>query len=380
MDRKGRSLKNILAELSKAYQEDYHFSEGRILGSMCTEPHQLALKAHRQFIESNLGNPDLYQGTKRLHKEVIKMLSKLLHGKGICGNVLSGGTEANITALWIAKKLTGNKKVIMPKSAHFSFIKACDLMNLEPVFVGLDESYRMDIEEAKRKLSNGDVCAVVGVAGSTELGVVDPIPELSELCNENAFLHVDAAFGGFVIPFLKELGYKLPDFDFSLPGVCSITMDPHKMGFSTIPCGCLLVREKKYFEIISRKADYLTGKHTCLLGTRCSASVASAYAVMKFFGRSGYRQAVKKCMATTHYLCDRIVEIGLKLVAEPTMNIVGIKISKVEKVIKDLAKRKWYVSKACNPKCLRIVVMPHVTKKVVDKFIPELEKVCKIVK
>ncbi|MEW6069633.1 MAG: tyrosine decarboxylase MfnA, partial [Candidatus Thermoplasmatota archaeon] len=129
MNKNGELAKNIFKILSKAYQEDFHFSEGRILGSMCTSPHPLALKAHKLFIESNLGNPDLYPGTKKLHDEIIKMLSQLLHGRSICGNVLSGGTEANITALWIAKKLTGNKKVIMPKSAHFSFFKACDLMN-----------------------------------------------------------------------------------------------------------------------------------------------------------------------------------------------------------------------------------------------------------
>ncbi|MEW6070563.1 MAG: tyrosine decarboxylase MfnA, partial [Candidatus Thermoplasmatota archaeon] len=72
-----------------------------------------------------------------------------------------------------------------------------------------------------------------------------------------------------------------------------------------------------------------------------------------------------------------VKELGLELAIEPVLNIVGIKLKNVDKVVKELAKRKWYVSKARNPKCLRIVVMPHVTKKVIDKFIPELEDVCK---
>jgi len=376
MNKKGKPYSQVMKELKSAYDENYHFKDGRILGSMCTKPHMVALKAHSMFIESNLGNPGLYPGTKKLEKKVIKMLGSLLHNKNPYGHITGGGTESNITALWIAKKITKKKEVIFPESAHFSFHKACDLMDLKPVEISLDENYRMRVDEVEDEISDKTAC-VVGVAGTTEFGVVDPIDKLSDLCDGKNFLHVDAAFGGFVIPFLKELGHNLPDFDFKLDGVCSMTVDPHKMGMASIPAGVLLLREKKYLKSISRKPVYLTGVQACLSGTRCSASVPGAYAVMKILGWDGYGKIVKKCMDVTFYLSKRFKEMGLSLPIEPEMNVVCAKVKNPDRIVRMLDKKGWKISKTRKPKCIRIVVMPHVTRKVVEDFIPELEKVCR---
>lgn len=377
MQTKGIPKSKILKELRNAYNENFHFKKGRVLGSMCSSPHEISKYAHFKFIESNLGNPGLYPGTKKLEGEVIKILAELLHGKNISGHIVSGGTEANITALWIAKKLTRKKEVIIPRSAHFSFLKATDLMNLKHVCIELNENYQIDLNMVRKKISDETV-AIVGVAGTTELGVIDPIEELSEICNGKIFLHVDAAFGGFVIPFLKDLGYKMPKYDFELNGVSSMTIDPHKMGMATIPSGALLVREEKFLHNISVETPYLTTvRQTCLAGTRCSGAVASAYAVMKHLGREGYKKIVKQCMENTFYLQKRVEEIGLSLVIKPVMNIIGINLKKPMKVYEELMKMNWRVSLAKTPECLRIVIMPHVNKKVIDNFIPDLEKVCK---
>ena len=375
MDEKGKAEKEIMLDLHKAMDEDFHFSDGKILSSMYTTPHDLAYLAHSMFIETNLGNPGLYPGTKKLEDEIISMLGKLLHGNPH-GFIVNGGTEANITALWIAKKLTKKNEVIFPKSAHFSFMKAVDLMGLKPVEIDLNEEFEMDIDTVENKLSEKTM-AVVGVAGTTELGVIDPIKKLSELCNENYFFHVDAAFGGFVIPFLKELGYEMPKFDFELEGVNTITIDPHKMGLSTIPSGAILIREREHADNISVESPYLTiAQHATLSGTRNSAAVASTYAVMKLLGRDGYKNVVKRCMDSTNYLVNRLNEIGLNTVIKPVMNVVGIEMKHPYKIKKMLDKIGWKLSLAHCPKCLRIVVMPHVTKNVIDNFIPDLKKVC----
>ncbi len=376
MNKKGARYSQVMKELKNAYEQDYHFKDGGILGSMCTKPHPAALKAHSMFIESNLGNPGLYPGTKKLEEKVIRMLGSLLHNKNAYGHVTGGGTESNITALWIAKKVTKKKEVVFPESAHFSFHKACDLMDLTPVEIGLDKNYRMRIDEAEDKISDKTAC-VVGVAGTTELGVTDPVDKLSDICNEKTFLHVDAAFGGFVLPFLKELGYKTPDFDFKLKGVCSVTIDPHKMGMASVPAGALLLREKQYLKSISRKPVYLTGVQACISGTRCSASVPGTYATMKVLGRDGYRRIVKSCMDVTFYLSKRFKEIGLQLPVEPEMNIVCARMKNPIRIVKELDKKGWKISKTRKPRCIRGVVMPHVTRKVVDDFIPELKKVCR---
>ena len=92
----------------------------------------------------------------------------------------------------------------MPESAHFSFTKICNLLNLKPIYAGLDGSFRVDFSSVEKCVSKNTV-AIVGTAGTAELGAVDPIEELSRIALEhNVWLHVDAAFGGLVIPFLKD--------------------------------------------------------------------------------------------------------------------------------------------------------------------------------
>jgi tyrosine decarboxylase/aspartate 1-decarboxylase len=235
MNMKKEPYEKVIEELNNASTKDYHFADGRILGSMCTGPIAIAQKAHSMFLEANLGNPGLYPGTARLEAELIEMLSSLLHGDGRSGMTVSGGTEANITALWIAKKASRGTEVIYPKSSHFSLQKAADILGLEAKEVGLTSEQKIDLSEVEDNLSNR-TAAVVCMAGTTEFGAIDPIKELAELCGDT-ILHVDAAFGGFVIPFLKELGYPMPLFDFELEGVDFISVDPHKMGMATIPAG-----------------------------------------------------------------------------------------------------------------------------------------------
>ena len=379
LDEHGTEYDDVLAELERALQSNHHFKDGRILSSMCTAPHALAIKAHMMFIESNLGNPDLYPGTKRLEQDVIKYIVDLFHGRrpGVNGYMTSGGTEANITALWIARKISGNREVLYPKTAHFSIIKAIDLLNLEPIQIELDESYRMAVDDVEDKLSE-NTAAVVCMAGTTELGMVDPIAELSDLCRERSYLHVDAAFGGFVLPFLKELGYDVPKFDLELDGISSFNTDPHKMGLSTIPAGILLYRDQGFLDKITVDAPYLISmKHSTLPGTRNSAAVAATYAVLRHLGREGFRAVVKQCMDNTGHLASRIEELGLTLAVKPLTNVVGIRLNDPGKMQRELVKQNWIVSKGQFPKCIRIVVMPHVTRSALDEFLPVFESVCR---
>jgi tyrosine decarboxylase/aspartate 1-decarboxylase len=375
MDDKGREYEEIMSELRAALERDHRFKDGRILGSMCTEPNMIAKEVHAMFVEANLGNPGLYPGTVALENELIRMTSSLLHGDGVSGLTVSGGTEANITALWIAKKVSGGSQVVYPQSAHFSFQKALDILNLEGREIGLDDTFRVDMSDVEKNITD-KTAAVVGIAGTTEFGTIDPIEELASLCSDT-FLHVDAAYGGFVIPFLNELGYDMPSFDFVIPNIDSISVDPHKMGMATIPSGVLLMKNKDYLEKITVASPYLTSpRQASLSGTRCSAGAVSAYAVMKYLGREGYRRIVADCMDVTGYLVSRVRELGLEPIIEPIMPIVCIKLKSPEKVYNSLNEMGWRPSITREPKCLRIVVMPHVSKNVIDELIIDLNKVC----
>jgi tyrosine decarboxylase/aspartate 1-decarboxylase len=374
-----KKYNKILEELDRYKKKDFSFSSGHILGSMCTQPHTIAKMGYIKFLESNLGDPELFPGTKEIESRLLKFILELLNApKSANGQIVSGGTEGNITAMWLAKRLTKKNEIIIPKSAHFSFQKIASLMDMKLIHVPLNDKYYMDISKVKNKICN-KTAAVLGIAGSTELGTIDPIPELSEIClDENIFFHVDAAFGGFVIPFLNKSCYDVPDFDFKLKGVSTISIDAHKMGYSAIPTGILVSRNKKWLEKISVESHCISSKSQAgILGTRSGGPVAATYAVTRFLGKDGYKKLVENCMKTTKYIEERVTEIGLSLVIKPTINVLGVNIKKLPDVVSNLSKKGWKVNKIDHLSCIRIVVMPQITKKIIDKFIPILRKTCK---
>lgn len=362
----------ILEELEAARSKDLRFRDGRIMASMCTEPLEIAREAQRRFVEANLGNPGLCSGTKELEWTVIHQLGKMLNGADTGGQMVSGGTEANITALWIARNSTGKKEVVFSRSAHFSFLKACDILGMKPVSVPLTDEYVIDIDKASRMVGP-DTAAIVGIAGTTELGMIDPISELADICPNTAFLHVDAAFGGFVIPFLENM----PPFDFAIPEVSTITIDPHKMGMSTIPSGALLIRDPGDIREIETLAPYLTlSRQTALSGTRASSSVAATYAAMRSLGREGYTKQARRCMENTHHAAELAKKLGLELVAEPMLNVLGVYTPVKPTIIREkMDACGWKISVASNPECMRLVIMPHVTKERIDELFTDLEDV-----
>lgn len=369
---------DVLRELDDFQRRDFSFASGRILGSMCALPHPIAREAYIRFLETNLGDPELCPGTKAIEERFVAFLAELLHApRTATGQIVSGGTEGNITAMWLAKQLTGKKEIVLPKSAHFSFAKIASLMSLKLVEVPLTKEFAMDVSALKKRIQS-TTAGVVGVAGSTELGAVDPIPEIGEMCaEEHLFFHVDAAFGGFVIPFLRELGYDVPAFDFQCRGVSTISLDSHKMGYSAIPLGTLMIRESSWLREITVESPYISSeRQTGILGTRSGAPVAAAYAVSRYLGHEGYIEVVRSCMDVTRYAQRRITGLGLSLVMEPTMNVLGVRLKRPATVVKRLSEQGWRVNKVERLSCIRIVCMPHITKQIIDEFIPVLKKTC----
>jgi tyrosine decarboxylase/aspartate 1-decarboxylase len=219
--------------------------------------------------------------------------------------------------------------------------------------------------------------AIVASAGSAELGTADPISELSRIAvTRRVFLHVDAAFGGLVIPFLRELGYAAPEFDFKLEGVQSITVDPHKMGMSTIPSGGILFRSSSCLDFIKTDTPYLTeGYQYTLAGTRSGASAAAAWAVFESLGREGFRKTVKRCMERTAQLCSGLEAAGFELLLRPTLNIVAFRSANTRLLAGRLRRRGWCVSYIPQLDCIRVVLMPHSAKRHIEAFLRCLREV-----
>ena len=377
---RGLTRSEVLVLLRRILQNDFTYGSGRILGSMCTNPPELAKTVYRACIEKNLGDPDLFPGVAELEEEVVEMMGALLSNPSASGQIVSGGTEANILALWAARNLAKKERpeVIIPLSAHFSFDKAADLLGLRLVKVRLNKQFQVDVKAVEEAITDQTI-AIVGSVGTTELGAVDSIAQLSEIALQHSlYLHVDAAFGGFIIPFLKDLDYDAPDFDFKLSGVSSITMDPHKMGLAPIPAGGILFRDNVIPRAIGTRVPYLLeGKslQACIVGTRSGASVAATWSILKHLGRNGFRKIVGKCMRLTQNLVEGVQGLRhMRVVAQPTMNIVGLtsKNFKAKSFAAKLRKRGWAVTPFTNH--VRIVLMPHLRPIDIAEFLEDLRE------
>lgn len=227
----GLEKSEILRLLEERLKLDKTYDSGLILGSMCTDPINLGIEIYMKYISKNLGDPGLFLGTAALEEELATEIGELFGGRNIIGSFTTGGSEANLIALRIAKKLRPDIKkpeVVLPISAHISFDKAADLLDIKLRKVNLKKDFKLDINQFE-SLINRNTCGVIGVAGTTSLGLVDPIEEIGDIISgKDIFFHIDAAFGGFVLPFLKNLNFTTPPWDFSVKHVDSITANPHK--------------------------------------------------------------------------------------------------------------------------------------------------------
>jgi tyrosine decarboxylase/aspartate 1-decarboxylase len=345
-----------------ASKKDEDLGYQKVLSSMCTHPHPVAVRAHQMFVESNLGDPGLFAGSASLERLLIERVGSLFHHPEAGGYATAGGTESNIQALRIAKKIAPARSpnIVIPESAHFSFEKACDMLSLEMRAVPCDAAFCMDMDHFEEYVDKNTVF-IGGIAGSTEYGTVDPLTHLSEVAEDrDIFFHVDAAFGGFVLPFLES---NIP-FDFSLPGVSSISADPHKMGFSTIPVGCLLVRNEKMLRCLHVDTPYLTVKQAYTLnGTRSGGAVVGAFAVLEYLGKEGMRAIVAGCMENTWRLIDGMETLGYPAPVRPAVNVATFSCPAVPE--------GWRVSRTRNGH-MRIVCMPHVHRDVIEAFLRDV--------
>jgi len=374
----GRRREDVLADLKRRLEEDSKYEDGKVLSSMCTGPRPIAKSAHNMFLSSNLGDAGLFPGSRKLERDVVRQLSELLNCRNGVGFVVSGGTEANLMALWAARNRANirNPEAVVPESAHFSFSKICNLLGLRLVNSKLGQNHRAIPEEVERNITERTV-VIIGTAGTSELGAVDPISQLSEIASaHNVHLHVDAALGGLVIPFLEPNVQDKLMFDFRLSGVKSLTVDPHKMGMSTIPAGGIVFRDETLLDCIRTETLYLTeAAQYTFAGTRSGGPAAATWAVFESLGREGFKKTIKQCMAMTRLVSKEIEAAGMQLIAEPTLNVVAFRTINSKQTAMELHKKGWYISYVPRLDCLRIVAMPHFRKQHAEAFIKNLREI-----
>ncbi|WP_281170493.1 tyrosine decarboxylase MfnA [Natronococcus occultus] len=339
----------------------------RVLSSMCTKPHPDARDAAERFLATNPGDPATYQRVAELEDEAVALLGEVAGLDDPAGYVASGGTEANIQAVRIARERTDSPRpnVVVPESCHFSFRKAADVLEVELRVVPTDDDHRADLT-AVRASVDSDTALVAGVAGTTEYGRVDPIPELGEIADSvGATLHVDAAWGGFALPFTDY------EWHFGHAPVDTMAIDPHKMGQAAVPAGGLLARSESLLDELAVDTPYLEStSQATLTGTRSGAGVASAVAAMRTLWPEGYREQYARSQRNAEWLADALEKRGYDVV-DPTLPLVAATVPRP--TFEALRAEGWRLSRTATGE-LRVVCMPHVTREMLASFVADLDR------
>ncbi len=338
----------------------------RVLSSMCTKPHPVAREAAMRFLATNPGDPGTYPSVAALEQEAIERLGTLAGLADPAGYIASGGTEANIQAVRIARERARSSRpnVVMPESGHFSFRKAADVLEIDLRVVPTDADRRADVD-AVRSAVDDETALVIGVAGTTEYGRVDPIPELAEIATaHDALCHVDAAWGGFVLPFTEY------EWHFDHAAIDTMTIDPHKMGQAAIPAGGLLVRDAALLDELAVDTPYLeTTSQATLTGTRSGAGVASTVAALEELWPGGYADQYERAQANATWFAEQCRRLGYRVV-EPTLPLVVTDLPTATfEGLRDLG---WRLSRTSAGET-RVVCMPHVTRSMLEAVVADIK-------
>ena len=382
--RKGYDWRDVLAELYERFMREPKHLVNHIIGSMTTRPHPLSIEAYKLFMFFNANDPLVFKETSRLESEVIEMLGEILGGRNVSGIITTGGTEANISAIYLARE-HGYENVYVPLTAHNSIRKAVHLLRVRGIDVKVDEEFHVDLDDLERKLEEHGPGVIVLTAGTTGFGTVDNVEEASKIASRhNSVIHVDAAFGGFIIPFLREKGYRLPDIGFRNRAVVSVTIDPHKLGLAPIPSGGLVVRSSEWFKPLIFESKYMPmGYQVGLGGTRTGGSIAATWAMLKHFGWEGYSRLAVELMEKTLKVAEEVGKRdSLRLVVKPETPILCIDVKGVEArlVLEKAWGMGWYPYHCGLVDGVRIVVMPHVGLDELLEFIEVLESIARSIK
>ncbi len=386
---RGRSREEILADLRHLKARDAAWKQGRVFSLVYyagEEVLDVLREAALLFFSENALNPLAFPSLRRMETEVVAMVAGLLGGdEDTVGTMTSGGTESILLAVKAARDWAREHRptpdvpeIVAPSTVHPAFDKAAHYFGLRLVRVPVGPDFRADVE-AMRKAITPNTILLVGSAPSYPQGVMDPIPELATLAQEHGLLfHVDACVGGLFLPFLRRLGYPVPDFDFRVPGVTSMSADLHKYGYAAKGASVVLYRSaalRKYQFFVS--TDWSGGIYASpgIAGTRPAGPIAAAWAVMHFLGEEGYLRLTRQVMETVERLRQGIEAIpGLHILGEPVMSILAVGSSRYDiyEIADAMALRGWHLDRQQRPPSLHLTVTPaHAA--VVKAFLEDLE-------
>lgn len=359
---RGWYARDVLAALEERRRKNLDVHSGRVFGYAFHPPEEIektALEAFARFLPDNALDPTSFPGLVQVEREVVRMVANLLRGdEDVVGNFTSGGTESILLAVKSARDKARSERpdlrepeIVLPKSAHCAFHKAAHYFDLRPVVVGLDrKTFQADVDEMRGAISPRTVMMVASAPQYAQ-GVIDPIGELAALAHERGiWLHVDACVGGIQLSIMRGMAeFEVPPFDFSLPGVTSMSADMHKYGYSPKGASVVLYRNKSFrrhqiFSSIDSATYALINSN--IQSTRSGGPMAGAWAVLHLLGKEGYEEMCRTVMAATGRMIDLFQATDeLYVLGEPAMSMFSVASDRfnVFELADEMSERGWYL-------------------------------------
>ncbi|MCL4235141.1 MAG: aspartate aminotransferase family protein [Deltaproteobacteria bacterium] len=385
---RGTGKDQLLAELAAMKANDADWRHGRtfsLVYNVSEEHEDLVKRAYGLYLAENGLSPIAFPSLRKMETEVVAMTAAMLHGdESVVGSMTSGGTESILMAMkayreWAraTKPQIANPEVILPVSAHPAFEKAAHYLGLTNVHIPVGDDFRADVAAARDAITLNTIL-IVGSAPGYPAGVIDPIGDLAALAAERGLgMHVDACLGGFCLPWVRQLGYPVADFDFAVPGVTSISADVHKYGYAAKGASTILYRDaelrRHMFYAYTEWPGGLYGTPT-MTGARPGGAIAAAWAAMRGLGREGYLALAKRIMDARERIFEGFATIpGIEILGTPAMGVFAFRHAGGGEfaIAEAMDERGWKLDRQQNPTALHMMLSPaHLD--FVDEFLADL--------
>ena len=333
----------------------------------------VAHEAYGMFIAENGLGPAAFPSLKRMESEVVDMALTLQQAPaGAVGCMTSGGSESILLAIKACrdfcaehKPVPGVPEIIAPYSVHPAFDKGAHLMGLRVRRVPCGADFKADVAAMAEAITDNTVM-LVGSAPCFPYGLIDPIDALSELAAaQGLWLHVDACVGGYLNPFMRQVAAgNIEAYDFSLPGVSSMSLDLHKYGYAAKGASTVLYRDKAMRDAqVFHFSDWPCGHMytPTFAGTRPGGAIAAAWAVMQFLGEAGYCKLAQQIDTARKTLLEGLDALALQVYGEPKLSIVGFGSEQhdILAVGEGLYADGWFSSRLRSPDGIQYMISPQ---------------------
>ena len=385
---RGVPAEQVLTTMRRVREHDAKWRQGKTWSLIFHAGDELAeflQEAYTMFFSENGLNPTAFPRLKKFEAEVVAMTAAQLGGdEHATGNMTSGGTESILMAVKTAREWARTHKpsitspeILLPSTAHPAFDKAARYFSIKTVKVPVRADFRANVD-ATRVAITPHTILMVGSAPSYPQGVVDPVAELARLAQDRRILfHVDACVGGMMLPFVQKLGYKVPEFDFSVPGVTSMSVDLHKYGYAAKGASVILYKDAELRRCqFFVSTDWSGGIYASptITGTRPGGAIAAAWAIMNHLGEEGYLAIADTVMKTTTKLRAGIDAIpNVQVLGDPPMSVlaIGSDSLNVYEIADELALCGWHLDRQQSPPSIHLTVT-HAHARVADQFLKDL--------